>query len=163
MVFVGASWRRGRRQHSRSGDRRYVLGLHELQRGRVHAVTQAGRAWAVVEDVAEMGVTLGALHLVAYHAQADVAAGLDVLFGDRLPEAGPAGAGIKFRRRAEKGIVAADAAEQTLRVQVPILAGESALGAGVPRDIILLGCQLGLPFGVGLYNFGHALRTNLRA
>src|SRR5271169_2564125 len=68
------------------------LALDEQQRCRVHAVAQAGRLGAVVEDVAEVGVALGALDLVAGHAQAAVGVLLHVLLRDGLPEAGPAGA-----------------------------------------------------------------------
>jgi len=84
------------------GHRRLTgLGLDEGQGGGVHAVTQAGGTRAVVEDVAEMGVALGTLHLIANHTEADIAIGLDVLLGDRLPEAGPAGARVELRSGAE--------------------------------------------------------------
>ena len=91
-----------------------TLRLDEGQRGRVHAIAQAGRTRAVVEDVAEMGVALGASHLVARHPQAGVAVSLDVLLGDGLPEARPAGAGVELGRRREQRILAAHAAEYAL-------------------------------------------------
>src|ERR1039458_5987571 len=40
-----------------------TLALHEIQRGRVHAVAQAGRLGAVIEEVAQVRVALDAPHL----------------------------------------------------------------------------------------------------
>src|SRR5208337_1451914 len=130
---------------------------------RVHAVAQAGGLGAVVEDVAQVRVALGAQHFVAGHTDAAVGLVLHVLLGDRLPEAGPAGAGVELGRRAEQRVLAADAAEDPLGVQVPVLAGEGALGAGEAGHVKLLGGELGAPFGVGLDDFGHALGADLLA
>ncbi|KAG1242681.1 hypothetical protein G6F65_022888 [Rhizopus arrhizus] len=61
----------------------------------VHAVAQAGRAGAVVEDVPQVAAAVGAMDRGADHAEAAVPG-----FADggrqRLPEAGPAGTAVEF-------------------------------------------------------------------
>src|ERR1039457_6990039 len=122
-------------RHSAAGDCDFQaiaatrpLALHEVERGRVHAVAQAGGLGAVIEEVAQVRVTLDAPHLRALHADAAVGVDLDVLFGNGRPEAGPAGARVELSLRAEQGILAAHATENPLGVQLPVLAGEGALG-----------------------------------
>jgi len=48
-------------------------------------------------------------------------------------------------------------------VQVPVLAGEGALGAGLARNVELLGRELGAPLGLGLDDLGDALGADLLA
>ena len=60
----------------------------------------------------------------------------------RRVERRPAGAGIELGVRGEQRRSAADAAIGSLRVVVPVLAGERALGAFLARDPVLLGSQL---------------------
>src|SRR5690606_34530891 len=72
-----------------------VLIGREVERDAVDAVAQAGGRWAVVEDVTEMAATGGAKHLGADHAVAAVGPFLDRA-GDRLVEAGPAGAALEL-------------------------------------------------------------------
>src|SRR6185437_12525413 len=54
-----------------------LFGL-QLQCGRIDAVTQPGRAGAVLEHMAEMAVAFGAEHFGADHAVADVALLVDM-------------------------------------------------------------------------------------
>ena len=58
----------------------------------------SGDRWvrAVVEHMAEMRVAFSACNGRALHAETGVANLGDVLFCDRLPEAGPSGAGLEF-------------------------------------------------------------------
>src|SRR4051794_36875218 len=81
--------------------RSFVL-LDELERRRVHAVAQACRARAIIEDVAEMRGAAAAQHFVAHHAVARVALRLDVVFINGLVKTRPAGAGIELGVRAEQ-------------------------------------------------------------
>src|SRR5581483_2954048 len=135
--------------------------LDELERCRVHAVTQAGRARAVVEDVAEVRGAAAAQHFLAHHAVAGVAPYLDVVFINRLVKARPAGAAIELGVRAEQLQAAADADVFALLVIVPVLAGESALGAVVSCDFVLLGRQLLAPLFIGLDYFVYHLPSFL--
>lgn len=64
----------------------------------------------IVENVAEVGVALGAGHCSAKHSQARVTNFRDVLRSDGLPETRPSGAGLKFRGGIEERVVATDAA-----------------------------------------------------
>ena len=72
-----------------------LLRRPEHQCRTVDAVAQTRRLGAIVEDVAEMAVTGGALHLDSGQAEAVVA-----VFGQRVgfmvPETGPAGAAVEF-------------------------------------------------------------------
>src|SRR3954451_7090809 len=63
-------WIRGSSPRMTSGASPPVLFRLQLQRGGIDAVAQAGRAGAVLEDVAEMAVALRAKNLGADHAVA---------------------------------------------------------------------------------------------
>src|SRR5262245_28959614 len=67
------------------GSRRFVLGWLQLERRRVHAIPQASRLRAVVEDMPQVGVTAAAQHLGPPHEMAAVVLGFDVSRIDRLP------------------------------------------------------------------------------
>src|SRR5271166_1269194 len=100
----------------------------EVHRRAVHAIALPGRAWAVVEHVAEMAAAPAAMHLGARHEEAAVLRGADGPF-QRLIEAGPAGAAFELGIRCKHLLAAAGASE----LAVPLLriqrAGSSALGA----------------------------------
>src|SRR5512147_657122 len=74
---------------------RLLRGL-ELQGDRVHAVAQAGRARPVVEDVPQVPLAAGAVHLGADREEGLVDLRLDVGRIDGLVEARPAGAGLEL-------------------------------------------------------------------
>ena len=128
--------------------------LDEAQGGGVHAVTQSRRFGAIVEDVTEVRIAFGARDSGTNHPESTVANLRHIFFGDRLPEARPARAGIEFRSRIKQRIVAADAAVQSLLVQVPVLAGEGQFGVGLPRNVISIRRQLLAPLICSLDNFG---------
>src|SRR5580704_4687479 len=87
------------------------LGLFrlQLQRRRIDAVAQAGRAGAVIEDVAEMAAALRAQHFGPHHAVADVALLVDMALGGRRGKARPAAAGIELGVGFEQRLAAAGA------------------------------------------------------
>src|SRR6202140_4009305 len=87
---------RAYRRTPRHPSQRFLLFRLQLQRGRIDAVAQAGRAGTVLEDVAEMAVALRAQHFGADHAVADVALLVDMALRRRLGEARPAAAGIEL-------------------------------------------------------------------
>src|SRR5690349_22125177 len=97
-----------------------------------------------------MRVASGAANLVPLHEEGVVLADLDVLLRDRIPEAGPPGAGLELRIRGEELRAARDAAVDTLGVVVPVLAGEGGLGAGLAGHLVLLRREQLLPLRVGL-------------
>ena len=68
-----------------------------------------------------MGVASPAGNRGSHHAQRHIGNFMDILFGDWLPKARPAGAGFELCVRIEESRVAADAAVQPLIVQVPVL------------------------------------------
>ncbi len=61
----------------------------------------------------------------------------NVLWGDRLVVAGPAGARTKLGFRIEQGLVAADASVRALLFVIPIVAGERPFGSLFTRHVIL--------------------------
>lgn len=77
-------------------ERRPESRFHEFERQPVHAITQASRFWAILENVAKMGVTAGAENFSAGFSQAVVNSLPHVSFGDRRPKAGPAGVRFKL-------------------------------------------------------------------
>ena len=101
----------------------------EIKRSGVDAIAEAGGAGAVGEDVAEVGVALGAAHFDAAHAVAGVFDGAQGGVRHRFEVTRPAAAGIELRGRVEQGRGAADAAVDAVLVVVPILAGKRPLGA----------------------------------
>src|SRR6202044_946126 len=86
------------------------LGGLECQGCRVDAIAQPRRRRPVVKDVAQVRITpfAGYRHT---HAPAVVFGFRNVLFGDRLPEARPAGTGIELRLRRKQGRATANAAK----------------------------------------------------
>src|SRR3981081_1311401 len=66
------------------------------QSGRVDAEALSSGRWSFVKYVAEMRIALAGTDLGALHAKATVGFFRDVLFLDRLGEAGPAPAAVKF-------------------------------------------------------------------
>src|SRR5581483_11360681 len=103
--------------------------------------------------MAEVRGAAAAQHFVAHHAIARVALDLDVVFVNGLRKARPAGARIELGVRAEQLQSTADADVLALLVIVPVLAGESALGAVVAGDFVLLRRQFLPPLFLGLAYF----------
>src|SRR4051794_2425567 len=68
----------------------------QLQGGRVDAVAESGRRWAVGEDVAEVAATAAACDLGPGHEVAPVLVLGDLIRADRPVEAGPAGSRVEL-------------------------------------------------------------------
>jgi hypothetical protein len=134
----------------------------ELQGRRVHAVAQAGRFGAVVEDVTEVSVAPGADGFDAGHAVAGVPVFDDGLLVHRLPEGRPARAAVELGVRSEEGQVATGAVVRALRVVVPVLARKRPLGPLLAQDVKLVRRQHLAPFGVALHHFGEGQLARLR-
>jgi len=84
--------------------------------------------------MAEVRVTLAAGNGRAVHSQASIGRFDDIFARDRLPEAGPAGAGFKLGIGAEERYVTADAAEETAIMEIPGAARIGPLGGGMTGD-----------------------------
>ena len=100
------------------------------------------RLRAVGKDVAEVAVAARAQDLDAHHAVAAIRLGRDVLVGDRLEEARPAGARIELGVRREQRQPAADARVDAAALVVEQRAAERPLGAVRARHGELLGREL---------------------
>src|SRR4051812_41850597 len=126
----------------------------QLQRGRIDAVAQAGRAGAVLEDMAEMAVALRAQHLGADHAVGDVALLFDMAFECWLGKARPAAAGIEFGIGFEQRLAAAGAGIGALALLMLVLAGERPLGRLLAQHRVLHRRQFLTPLGFALLDLG---------
>jgi len=81
-----------------------ISSRHEAERGGVHAITEAGGAGAVIENVAEVGVAETAGDFVT--DMRDCCQRKQKCFlRDWRPEAGPAGARFKFCVRVERTLL----------------------------------------------------------
>src|ERR1700676_3557435 len=79
----------------------------------VHAVAQAGRLRAIVEDVAEMAAAAAAVNFGPQHAKSAVFGFADGIL-ERLVTARPAGAALELRLRREQPQVGSGAGENAL-------------------------------------------------
>src|SRR5262249_15254650 len=114
----------GSREENASRHQKCELFRLQLERRRVDAVAQAGRARAVIEDMAEMAVAFRAQHLGAAHAVAVILLLVDIALGGGLGKARPAAAGIELGVGFEQGLAAARADIGALAVLVLVFAGE---------------------------------------
>src|SRR5690242_15440038 len=105
-----------------------------------------------------MGVTTGAKDFDAVHAVAAVFDVGDVLFGEWLEEAGPAGAGVEFCVGGKQGQAAADAGVDAGLFVVVENAAEGALGAFAAGYVVLLLSQLPAPCFVAFDDFVDGLK-----
>src|SRR5215469_639110 len=101
----------------------------------------------------EVSFAAGTENFCSPHPERIVLPLRDVLFGNGLPKAGPAGAGLEFGLRVEQDRVAADAVIKPIRVITGISASKGALGRRAARDFEIFPSQLLLPFGQGLLDF----------
>src|SRR6266487_873321 len=97
-----------------------------------------GRRRAVVEDVTEVRVTFLAQYFYAFHAEAHVGLGRDILFRNWRPEARPSGPRFEFGIGAEQRITAADAPVDPLLVVVHVFPRESPFSPLLSSDLELL-------------------------
>src|SRR5258706_11031372 len=123
----------------------------EDQRKAVHAVAQAGRLRPVIKDMTEMAAAAAAVNFGPQHPKGAVFGLADGVV-ERLIKTRPAGAALEFRVRGEQWQVAAGAGEDALAVLLEQRARSRTLGALLAQDLILLRCQLGAPFRIGLFD-----------
>ena len=117
---------------------------------------------AIVEDVAEMGVTESTGNFGAHHSEAAVGGFANIFLGYWCPETGPSGAGVELGVGVKQGGVTTDAAEDTLLARVRIFIGVRMFGGGVTSNFEGIGRELLFPFGFSSHNpvhsyGGHAL------
>src|SRR5664279_5620448 len=129
----------------------------QCKRCRIDAKAQSGGFWAVLENMAEVGVAIGAAHFDAIHAELVLVAVFEHIFADRLPEAGPAGAGFELGFRIEQRRATAHAAVDAEVMAIPIFAGEGGLGAALAAHFILFRRQFFAPFVVRFVCIAHLL------
>jgi hypothetical protein len=143
-------------QKTRRNTGRRLIRLYKLKRGGIHAVAQASRFWAVVENVSEVRVASLAEHFVSLHSVTVISLADDIGFRDWRPEAWPASTRLKFCIGFEEVIVATDAPVNAFLVIVPILTGEGAFSAFASGYFVLFTGELLFPFGVCLDDlFAH--------
>src|ERR1700733_13010636 len=100
----------------------------QFQRRRIDAVTQSGRAGAILEHVTEMAAALRAQPLGPDHAVADVALLVDMARRRGRGKTRPAAAGIEFGVGFEQRLAAASAGVGARRLLMLVRAGERPFG-----------------------------------
>lgn len=103
----------------------------------------------------EVGVALPAEQFDPAHAQAQVRPLDDAGFLEFGMKTGPAATGVKLAVRVEQGMAAADAMIPAPFPALFIFSAERRLGAGLPRDPVLLGIELFFPLLVSFMYFCH--------
>jgi len=139
------------------------LWLHRLHLGLVaegegngvEAVAEPGGWRAILKDMAEVASATNAEDLGPDHAVGDVAQFGDVLSGEGLVKARPAGSGMELRPGGKKRQVAARAEVNAGLVIVQEVAAEGCLGSLGAQDTVGGGPELLLPLRVGLHHAGH--------
>ena len=129
---------------------------NETQRSRIHAVAEMRGFWAVVKNVTEVSGAFGAGNCSSDHTKVCVADLGYVLGSDRRPETRPSRSRFELRGGIEERVIAADAAIETLAVQVPVLSRECDFGVGVARDVEDSRRELLAPFRGGFDDLGDA-------
>ena len=66
------------------------VGLLQVERSRIYAVTKPGGLWAILEDMTQMGITGRAPNFHSEHTVATVFDLLDRFWRDQVEETGPA-------------------------------------------------------------------------
>src|SRR5579859_4051360 len=132
----------------RQSCRLFRVGL-EIQSTPVRAVTKSRGPGAIVKDMAQMAAAPGAMEFGAHHAVAAVGAGLH---RPRLgiPETGPAGAAVEFRRGVEQFGAAAGAFEFAMALFMVQRTGTRPLGAVLDQHAMLFGGE-----GAGHFGIAH--------
>lgn len=115
----------------------------------VDAVAKSSRCRAIIENMAEMGITVLTTNLGPIHAMTVISMmgyGIDI---DKGIKAGPAATGIKLGFRFEKGRTTTDTGVGTVILLVDIGPGERRFGASLAGYIELLFSQLLSPLSFG--------------
>ena len=133
------------------------LGGREFQSDGVEAIPAASGFRTVVEDVTEVSVATGAKDFGAGHAVAAVGDLGYVITFDWLEETRPTGAGVEFGRGTEQRQTAANTRVDAGLVVVVERPAEGRLRAISTGDLVLLGSEEMLPFGVGFNDFLHGV------
>src|SRR5690348_12280432 len=110
---------------------------NEAHRRRIHAVAQAGRKRAVVEQVAEVRIGVLRANFGARHSKGPIRLRCDVLRNQRTREAGPPSAGLELVGRAEQRFARHNVYVDARLVIVPVCVLERTLGRFVLRDLVL--------------------------
>jgi hypothetical protein len=137
--------------------------LVQLQRHRIDAVSQAGRPGSIRKHMPEVCSAFTAHDFSPAHAVGVVCFGFDILFGDWLVKAGPAGSGLIFGIGVEQLVAACGALIYAGLFGLVILAREWTFRPFHSAHLKLLGRQLLFPFLVGLLNFVFHLAIVLQS
>ena len=117
-------------------------------------MTFVSRWGTVIENVTEVTIAARTDQFRSIHENAAIAFCLNILFGNRLGEAGPAGSGIKFViGQIEIETAAGTLVNSFFRVLV-IFSGEGPLGPLFSEYVELLLGEDSAPF---IYTFNHFL------
>lgn len=132
-----------------------LFGFGEFQRRSVHAVTESGRFWAVVENVPEVPAAGAAHYFGTDHTMASIHNLLHISSINGLKEAWPAGSRIVLGVGTEQRSSASRAGVGTLFLIVIIRMRKRPFRAFFEQNEALLPGELLLPFFLRFLNFSH--------
>ena len=122
----------------------------EGERGGIYAVSQAGRLWAVFEDVSEVATAAVAMHFGPLHSVTGIDGAAEVFRSDRSVEAWPASTGIVLLFAREERGLATCADEDSWSFAVPIGIAEWWFRAVLAKYPVTVSVEQTLPFLVTL-------------
>ena len=132
-----------------------MASLLELDRETIDAISLTRFGWAIGKHVAQVTAALLAEHLGTDHAVTGIPRFLHHTFSGRPIKARPATTGIELGVRLKQQLTTAAAVVGALLPNIPVFAGEGALGALLTEHIKLLGGQLLPPRGFIFVLPGH--------
>ncbi len=130
----------------------FFRGWYEIQRGRVHTISFAGRFGAIIKKVPQMCPAAGAQDLSSCHKKAGVNHRADSPVVNRIPETGPSTPGIELRGGREQLLTTTYTGVDSRIRNIPVFTGERTLCRFLAGDGVLLRGELLLPLFVGFYH-----------
>ena len=131
----------------------------KVERGAIHAVAQARGFRSIGEDMAQMPAAIGALNFRAHRKPRAVLGGFHGIGTERLIEARPTGARLKFGFGWKQLLATAGTGEYALSLFGVQRAGTGALGSVLAQHAICFGAEALAPFRIGLFDFAHVWLT----
>ena len=136
-----------------SAERAYGLvgwiGSFKSYRRRVYAIPQPRGLGAVIEHMAQMGITLTAHNLGSDHEMAGISLLADGRRRDRLPITGPTTTSVKLGATIEQGLTTADAAIGAAGKMIPVASRKGWFGRLFSGDRVFDVREFATIVGVG--------------
>ena len=131
--------------------------IHEFQRCRIYTITLTGRWWAVIENMTEVGITMGAQQFDATAAETVIRALGDFCCIQFAVKTWPATTRVVFAARAEQGVTTTNAVIKPRLSMVAVFSAERCFGTSFAGYAVLFRIQLSLPLLLVFGDFFHSV------